>query len=414
MDENHENYFADEVVDSDESGGFDLSFPISEISLSKECANKTVVKPSLVEDNPPDCSEKLYACIADIKKIYYEEKNKLVKLLLFPSSIERQNVSYYVRLSDDKTINALLVTHLNDISKVKGQKLSNQINVPLNYNEYTHWNQNSINYFRRTSFCEVQKIIKELKSKKSPGYDNIRAETLKEINTFFADLAIILCLWKKEYKKLHVKNSPYVKCAQNFENSLQKQASTKVECLDRSHRKQAYSYPCFTDKSSTLNKHLNQLNDHMISAVKSIDSYIKTYGTNRMVNLTTITIGVLVRSLPRRNSVGTALSATSFMLSLSKGKIQFLRETDTRWNRFVKIFPASQRFFSKSCFRFSSGKSITGRRELHIIKRRVVYEFTRKTLFLGWKTKSEILISWLSAKLLRTSWSFVRGSNEEK
>nr|CAH7721011.1 unnamed protein product [Callosobruchus chinensis] len=97
-------------------------------------------------------------------------------------------------LEDSKTLTdpIEISNHFNTFFGNIGQKLSNQINVPLNYNEYTHWNQNSINYFRRTSFCEVQKVIKELKSKKSPGYDNIRAETLKEISMEIAPILVYL------------------------------------------------------------------------------------------------------------------------------------------------------------------------------------------------------------------------------
>nr|CAH7748215.1 unnamed protein product [Callosobruchus chinensis] len=178
-----------------------------------------------------DYKNQLKKGIKKAKKSYTKiiiDKNKNQTSALWRSVKQISNQSQKtsinkIILGNSKTLTdpIEISNHFNTFFGNIGQKLSNQINVPLNYIEYMHWNQHSINYFQRASFCEVQKVIKELKSKKSPGYNNIRAETLKEISMEIARILIYLinfsfsvgcfpdCLKMGKIKPLFTKGTEY-------------------------------------------------------------------------------------------------------------------------------------------------------------------------------------------------------------
>lgn len=61
-----------------------------------------------------------------------------------------------------------------------GARYAKQINVPLNYDENNRTLENSF-FLRQTNTAEVKNTIKLLKLRKSPGYDNIRSEVLKQV-----------------------------------------------------------------------------------------------------------------------------------------------------------------------------------------------------------------------------------------
>nr|CAI5858768.1 unnamed protein product [Callosobruchus analis] len=124
-----------------------------------------------------DCKNQLEKDIKKAKKSYIRVKTLIDKNKNHTSALW-QSVKQICNQSQKTSINKIILedsktltdpieisNHFNTFFGNIGQKLSNQINVPLNYNECTHWNQNSINYFQMTSFCEVQKVIKELKLK---------------------------------------------------------------------------------------------------------------------------------------------------------------------------------------------------------------------------------------------------------
>lgn len=73
-----------------------------------------------------------------------------------------------------------------------GEKLSKDIADPVGYQENIKWNPNSKNFFQRVSIFDVEKVINELKCKKSPGHDGIRSETLKEIVKEVSPLLVYL------------------------------------------------------------------------------------------------------------------------------------------------------------------------------------------------------------------------------
>lgn len=84
--------------------------------------------------------------------------------------------------------NGDIVTNKLDISNIfnkhfseVGEKYANKIISPSDYSDVDNFIENTM-YLHPTDNIEVKTIINQLKSKKSPGYDNIRAETLKEIS----------------------------------------------------------------------------------------------------------------------------------------------------------------------------------------------------------------------------------------
>lgn len=67
------------------------------------------------------------ASVNDLKKIFLEEERNIIKLapslsrkVLYPSSIERQNVKLCIRLFDNKNVTALEEVHKNNLHLVKG------------------------------------------------------------------------------------------------------------------------------------------------------------------------------------------------------------------------------------------------------------------------------------------------------
>lgn len=64
-----------------------------------------------------------------------------------------------------------------------GKKLSQNITVPKNYKEEKKSILESTMYLFNTTDYEVEDVIKQLKSNKKPGYDEIYSETLKEIKS---------------------------------------------------------------------------------------------------------------------------------------------------------------------------------------------------------------------------------------
>lgn len=64
-----------------------------------------------------------------------------------------------------------------------GKKLSQNITVPKNYKEEKKSILESTMYLFNTIDYEVEDVIKQLKSNKKPGYDEIYSETLKEIKS---------------------------------------------------------------------------------------------------------------------------------------------------------------------------------------------------------------------------------------
>jgi hypothetical protein len=105
---------------------------IRNIWLNQKDPKQTFVIPKIPENlHERNCSfdtdTKLFACVGDLKNVYREEQNNIIKLapsldrkVLYPTSIERQNVSLCLRLFDEKNIAALKMKYANDISCVEG------------------------------------------------------------------------------------------------------------------------------------------------------------------------------------------------------------------------------------------------------------------------------------------------------
>lgn len=78
-----------------------------------------------------------------------------------------------------------------------GQDYASKITVPVNYTENKVINGSSI-FLTPVDVQELVSIIKSLKSGKSPGYDNIRSEVLREVADEVANPLVLLvnrCFW---------------------------------------------------------------------------------------------------------------------------------------------------------------------------------------------------------------------------
>lgn len=108
-----------------------------------------------------------------------------------------------------------IANHFNDFFIEIGENLAKQINTPPGYMENVEREPKGLYFFKETTNNEIQQIVKELKTKKAPGYDGIKSETLKEISNEIAPIISYLinfsfqigsfpnCLKLGEVKPLH-------------------------------------------------------------------------------------------------------------------------------------------------------------------------------------------------------------------
>lgn len=81
-----------------------------------------------------------------------------------------------ITINNKKEIADTFVNYYSDL----GKNYANKIKIPTDFRETEALLNNSMQLYP-TNIDEVKKIINSLKAKKSPGFDSIRAETLKEI-----------------------------------------------------------------------------------------------------------------------------------------------------------------------------------------------------------------------------------------
>ncbi|KAG5897626.1 hypothetical protein JTB14_028894 [Gonioctena quinquepunctata] len=86
-----------------------------------------------------------------------------------------------------------LITNPLDVSKEfnenfinMGENLAEKITPDVNYKTPRKRVTHSL-YLSHTNENEIKEVIKDLKNKKATGYDNIKAETLKQILHFIAE-----------------------------------------------------------------------------------------------------------------------------------------------------------------------------------------------------------------------------------
>lgn len=75
-----------------------------------------------------------------------------------------------------------ITNEFNNYYSTLGEKYANKITCPKNYQEVNKMEMENSMYLTGTTEAEIIKIISELKKKKAPGHDDIRAETLIEIS----------------------------------------------------------------------------------------------------------------------------------------------------------------------------------------------------------------------------------------
>lgn len=84
-------------------------------------------------------------------------------------------------ITDKFKISNIFNNHYSDL----GEQYASKVPTPENFTETVETLENTM-YLYHTNEIEIQSIIKQLKVKKSPGNDDIRAETLKEISSEIA------------------------------------------------------------------------------------------------------------------------------------------------------------------------------------------------------------------------------------
>lgn len=114
---------------------------------------------------------KLWRTITDITQDY---RNKVNKVLI-------KNEEGII-LENEKEI----ANNFNTAFSEVGKNLAEQIKHKDNYNECRHVMQNSF-FLLPTNSLEVKQTIKELKNKKSAGYDGLQAEIIKQVAEFITD-----------------------------------------------------------------------------------------------------------------------------------------------------------------------------------------------------------------------------------
>lgn len=124
---------------------------------------------SLIEKNN-NTSKNLWDCV---NKICGKSKSETII-----DEIENQK-------GDIITDKILIANEFNNFFSDIGKNLAEKISSPENFEENINNLEQSIFLFP-TNESEVIRIIKSLKNKKSPGGDNLRAETLKEISNEIA------------------------------------------------------------------------------------------------------------------------------------------------------------------------------------------------------------------------------------
>lgn len=153
----------------------------------------------LVKNNPND---------DELKNNYKQYKNKLVQLIkttksnfyrdsVFKDKNSSQNLWHTVNelCNRHKTDEKIEKIEINDNTIVCEQKIANEFNLhygtvgeayanKIRCNENINFNDNvfcNTLFLTPTSESEIKNLIMDLKIKKSPGLDNIKSETLKEI-----------------------------------------------------------------------------------------------------------------------------------------------------------------------------------------------------------------------------------------
>lgn len=83
------------------------------------------------------------------------------------------------------TEKSCIANRMNEHYSSLGERYANKIKVPNNFNDNIKILENTM-YLYPTDELEIKKVIEKLKSKKTPGHDNIRSETLKLISNEIA------------------------------------------------------------------------------------------------------------------------------------------------------------------------------------------------------------------------------------
>lgn len=155
-------------------------------NLQKDPNNKNLIDAYKIYKN------KLKQLIQKAKKNYFKSlinKNKNSSKALWDcvndicSKSQPKTIINNIKLTDGCTtenkqeISDAFNQHYSDLGKTYASKI---INPPENFTEKNIHIENTM-YLHLTNEMEVLDIIKELKPKKSPGFDNIRSEVIKEV-----------------------------------------------------------------------------------------------------------------------------------------------------------------------------------------------------------------------------------------
>lgn len=102
-------------------------------------------------------------------------------------SSKRTSISMIKNKNDDIIINPLdLSNEFNNNFINMGKNLAEKITPDVNYKMPKKRMSHSF-YLSHTNETEIKEVIEDLKNKKAPGYDNIKAETLKQIAHYIAE-----------------------------------------------------------------------------------------------------------------------------------------------------------------------------------------------------------------------------------
>lgn len=124
-----------------------------------------------------DFAQKLISKNSNKSEALWKCVNKICNKPLQNTKIEKIELSNSEIVTDKKEI----VNHFNNFFCEIGENLARDIAPLKDYTEKIDRSSKSLHFLRQTREEEVKKMITQLKTKKAPGPDKIRSETLKEI-----------------------------------------------------------------------------------------------------------------------------------------------------------------------------------------------------------------------------------------